>query len=77
MGEHKHPITEPSVKVEKVDFINYGSEGCEEHYDTRVVTPSPYAVYEKIGAKKMNPYLKAMVIGEVLSVPRSKKCFKR
>ncbi len=72
MSGHKHPINSKPTKVEKVDFVKYGSEGCEEHYNDRVVTSSAYD-YEKLTTNGVNPYLKAMVIGEALAVPLCKK----
>lgn len=71
---HEHPLTEGRVKVEDAFIIPYDSEGCEEHYNERVIKED--ANYNGADEIKIgNPYLKAIVIGEVLATPRCKKPF--
>ena len=71
--EHKHPLTEGETRKELVPTLAYAGEGCEEHYNERIIKED--ASYSSSGLTKIkigNPYLKAMVIGEALSTPRCK-----
>lgn len=73
MSEHEHPLTEGKIIKEYVPTLPYAGEGCEEHYDERVIKDDASyvgALNTKVNVK--NPYLKAMVLGEVLSTPRCK-----
>ena len=74
MSTHEHPRSEGEVKVENVVNLPYAGEGCEEHYDERVIKQDKsYDTMQKIGS--INPYLRAMIIGEALNMPRCKKPF--
>lgn len=78
MAEHNHPLTEGEVIKEKVPTIPYAGEGCEEHYDERVIKADASYVSAPInGIKLKNPYLKAMVLGEILSTPRCKNPYRK
>ena len=77
MAEHNHPLTEGEVKKEKVPTIPYAGEGCEEHYDERIVKDDASYNVPINKVKIFNPYLKAMVLGEILSTPRCKMPYKR
>ncbi|MBR3684926.1 MAG: hypothetical protein IKL86_01475 [Clostridia bacterium] len=74
MSTHEHPLTEGAIVKENVIVPDYAGEGCEEHYDERVIKQDKsYDTMQKIGS--INPYLRAMIIGEALNIPRCKKPF--
>ena len=74
MSNHDHPRSKGEVRIESVVNLPYAGEGCSEHYEVReVVEDKSYALQSRLEAQ--NPYLQAMLIGEVLAEPRSKKPF--
>lgn len=78
MSDHKHPLGKGEVRKERVPTLPYAGEGCEEHYDERVIfKDDAYRPVVMEGVKIANPYLKAIVMGEVLSTPRSKVPFRK
>ena len=78
MTEHEHPLTEGQTKIEVVPSITFKDEGCEEHYNERVIkTDNAYNSATIKRVKISNPYLKAMVIGEVISTPRCRVPYRK
>lgn len=78
MSEHDHPLTDGEVKKEIVPSITFQDEGCEEHYNERVIkSDGAYDGATIESVKIANPYLKAMVLGEVLSTPRCRVPYRK
>ena len=75
MSTHEHLRSEGEVKVESVVNLPYAGEGCDEHYEVREVVEDKQYAIKKTSLNKQNPYLQAMLIGEILAEPRSKKPF--
>lgn len=69
--KHSHPLTEGEYKKEIVPTLPYAGEGCEEHYDERIVKKD--AVYDlkgKLPVHDREEILRTMVIGEAIATPR-------
>ena len=77
MSKHLHPLTEGPIKKEIVPTLDFAGEGCEEHYDERIIKDDASYNVPINKVKIFNPYLKAMVLGEILSTPRCKMPYKR
>jgi hypothetical protein len=66
---HDHPASRSSgAAIEKVDYVQYDSEGCEAHYNERIVTPD--AETSTVSSLDFSQYVHALVLGEVLANPR-------
>ena len=73
---HGHPAQKsPGTKTEKVDYIGYGTEGCEEHYNERYTAASADAI--DISAMDRAQIVNALVLGEVLGTPRFRSPWRR
>ena len=71
---HEHPLTEGEISVENAFILPFDSEGCEEHYEERVIKED--ANYKRADEIEIeNPYLKPIIVGEALATPRCKKPF--
>lgn len=73
---HGHPAQKsPGTRTEIVDYIGYGSEGCEEHYNERYTA----ADIGTLDVSAMDPaqIVNALVLGEALGSPRSRSPWRR
>ena len=66
---HKHPAASGST-VQKTNFVEYGTEGCPEHYKDRYISQDEVLVEIP---RDYSAIAEAIVIGEALGSPRSKK----